>query len=625
MASKNSVDGDRQIFINGLTPKRHYHVPIVVEGGSPLGVLELYVKHGHRFGPSEQQFLYEVARTLANIIDRNRLDTQRNTLACAIESSGSIMLITNRRGMIEYVNPQFTVVTGYTAKEVMGHSPRMLAAFETPDEIYQEMRNTILSGTEWRGDFYNKKKNGERFRLKSIVSPVKDEHGNVSHIVSIQEDVTQEYELSKELSYQSSHDGLTGLINRREFEIRLEKLLSGNPRTKAMHTLIFMDLDHFKGVNDSCGHTAGDELLRQISTEFQSKVRRADTLARLGGDEFGILMEHCLVEDALKIADSILKSVLDYQFYWEKQVFRIGVSIGLTAFTDETVSVTELMKRADAACYRAKELGRNRIHSYQKKDEEIVKVHGEMHWVERINQALDEDRFTLHAQAIVPLMELPDTDRCYELLLRMVDVKGNIIEPGAFLPAAGRYNLMPQLDRWVVGHALTLLNSGGQCCSALKWVSINLSEQSIADVGFLDFVLNDIQNRAVPPGKICFEIKETAAVSNLKPVSHFISVLSRIGCRFVLDDFGKGLSSFGYLTKLKVDYLKIDGVLVKNILDDPIDYAMVKSINEVGQVMGMKTIAACVENDDIKEKLRWVGVSFAQGSGIEKPRPISEI
>ena len=621
LTSKNSID--HQSFIAGLTPKGHYHVPIVVEDGSPIGIFEVHVKHRHRFDPTEQQFLSELACTLANIIEHKRMDAQRNTLACAVESTGSIMLITNQQGLIEYVNPQFTAVTGYTAEEVMGRSPQLLAASETPDEIYQEMRNSVLSGKEWHGDFLNKKKNGQCFRLKSITSPIKDVNGDVSHIVSIQNDVTQEYESSKELTYQSSHDGLTGLVNRREFEIQIESLLSKTNRAKVPYVLMFLDLDHFKVVNDTGGHTAGDELLRQISMEFQSKVRKTDTLARLGGDEFGILMEHCLVEDGLKIANSILKSVMDYQFFWENQAFRIGVSIGMTAFTNETISATELMKRADAACYRAKELGRNRVHHYQKEDKELVRLHGEMHWVERINQALDEDRFILHAQPIVPLMELPENNHRYELLLRMVDSQGNVIEPGAFLPAAGRYNLMPKLDRWVIDHAISLLSSWDQCHSALKWVSINLSEQSIADEDFLNFILTEIQNNAVQPGRICFEIKETAAILNLVPVSHFISVLSELGCLFALDDFGKGLSSFGYLTKLKVDFLKIDGMLVKNILDDPIDYAMVKSINEVGQVMGMRTIATSVENDEIMEKLRSIGITFAQGYGIETPRSIS--
>ena len=347
---KACVDADHENRPTGITPHGHYNVPIISKGAT-LGVLNLYVKHGHQPDSTEQQFLIMAASALASIIERKETETKLQTLSHVVDASGSIIVITDHYGKIEYVNSQFTVVTGYSAEEVIGKSPRIFDAYETPDEIYQEMRETILSGEEWRGDFYNKEKNGQRYWSKSIVSPIRNDYGEISHIVSIQEDVTEQYELAQKLSYQASHDELTGLVNRREFEIRLGRAVSKNGQEKIEHVLCFMDLDQFKVVNDTCGHTAGDEMLRQISAEFLSRVRKSDTLARLGGDEFGVLMEHCSPEQGRRVADLILKDTMDYQFNWDGRSCKIGVSIGLVPITEETASLDELMKCADAACY----------------------------------------------------------------------------------------------------------------------------------------------------------------------------------------------------------------------------------------------------------------------------------
>ncbi len=624
MVFKDCVDADHENLPAGLTPHGHYNVPIVSKGAT-VGVLNLYVKHGHQPDATERQFLSMVASALASTIERNQTETRLHTLSRAVESSGSIIIITDCDGKIEYVNRQFTTVTGYTAEEVIGKSPRMLDAYETPNNIYEDMRKTILSGNEWRGDFYNKKKDGQRYWLKSIVSPIRDNHGDVSHIVSIQEDVTKQYELAKKLSYQASHDELTGLVNRREFEGRLERVVSENNPDKVEHVLCFMDLDQFKVVNDTCGHHAGDALLRQISKEFLATVRKSDTLGRLGGDEFGILMEHCSPEHGRRVADLILKAAMDFQFIWEGRTFKIGISIGLVAISEETVSLEEIMKCADAACYMAKDLGRNRVHVYQAEDEDLAKKHGEMQWVERINQALEEDRLVLYAQPIVAVDESFGDPLQYEILLRMMDSEGNSVPPGAFLPSAERYNLITKIDRWVVKTVFAHYNTCRNHVARLTKFSINLSGQSITNVEFLNFVLDEMKAQAIPAEKICFEITETAAISNLNKASKFISVLRRMGCQFALDDFGSGLSSFGYLKTLKVDYLKIDGMFVKDIVDDVIDFAMVKSINEVGQLMGMKTIAEFVENDEIKEMLKLIGVNYVQGYGVGKPIPIGEI
>jgi len=423
--------------------------------------------------------------------------------------------------------------------------------------------------------------------------------------------------------YQASHDALTGLINRHEFERRVKHLVSTTHKYKRENALCFMDLDQFKVVNDTCGHIAGDELLRQLGEVLQNAVRHSDTLARLGGDEFGILMEHCTLAQAQRAVSAIQKTIQDFQFSWEGQSFRIGVSIGLVAISEATPSITELLKQADAACYMAKDLGRNRIHVYNPDDTQMVLRQGEMQWVTRINQAIEENRFTLYTQSIVPLHE--SADMHYEFLLRMIDERGEIISPVTFLPAAERYDLMHKLDVWVVEHAFKLLATNPDLVEQTHFFSINLSGQSISNAQFLKSVIAQIKELNIDPSKICFEVTETAAISNLRAATHFISSLRELGCQFALDDFGSGLSSFGYLKNLKVDYLKIDGIFVKDIADDPIDHAMVKSINDIGHVMGMKTIAEFVESNKIKGMLRKIGVDYAQGYEIGRPQPFEEI
>ncbi|MFT5349399.1 MAG: diguanylate cyclase (GGDEF)-like protein/PAS domain S-box-containing protein [Gammaproteobacteria bacterium] len=436
-------------------------------------------------------------------------------------------------------------------------------------------------------------------------------------------DITERKQAEEKLSFQASHDALTGLVNRREFERRAERLLSTIRQDQDEHALCYMDLDQFKVVNDTCGHHAGDELLRQLGTILQDTVRKRDTLARLGGDEFGVLMEHCSLKQARRVARSLQKAIQDYQFTWEGQSFRVGVSMGLVAITEATPSLTELMQQADAACYMAKDKGRNRIHVHHADDSELAQRHGEMQWVTRIQQALEEKRFCLYAQAIVPLDNSQDTH--YELLVRMVDEKGTLIPPGAFLPAAERYNLIVDIDRWVIEQAITLLTQNPVFQQQIQFISINLSGLSLTTPGVLNFITRQLADSGIEAHKLCFEITETAAIANLSTASTFIATLKELGCRFALDDFGSGLSSFAYLKNLPVDYLKIDGMFVKDIVDDPIDHAMVKSINEIGHVMGMQTIAEFVENDEIKGMLREIGVNYAQGYGVGKPQPFDEL
>jgi diguanylate cyclase (GGDEF)-like protein/PAS domain S-box-containing protein len=425
------------------------------------------------------------------------------------------------------------------------------------------------------------------------------------------------------LSYHASHDNLTGLINRHEFERRVERLLETVSYNDSEHALCYLDLDQFKIVNDTCGHIAGDEMLRQLSNILRDVVRHRDTLARLGGDEFAILVEHCSIDDAHRVVKSIQEAIQDFQFIWEGHSFKVGVSMGLVAINNTDLNLTELLKAADTACYIAKENGRNRIHIYQIDDTEIIQRQGEMQWVERLHEAIEKDLLTLYVQEIISLAK--NKDKHYEILVRLNDKKGNIILPGTFLPAAERFNLITKIDRWVIKKAFSVLLENPDFTENLNFISINLSGQSITEEEFHAFIIKEMLDSLIPPEKICFEITETAAILNLNIASQFISKMKLLGCRFALDDFGSGLSSFAYLKNLPVNFLKIDGMFVKDISDDPIDHAMVKSINEIGHVMNMQTIAEFVENDEIKGMLKEIGVDYAQGYGIGKPKLFEDL
>jgi diguanylate cyclase (GGDEF)-like protein len=432
--------------------------------------------------------------------------------------------------------------------------------------------------------------------------------------------------MARQLSWQATHDSLTGLVNRAEFERRLNALVEQSNADGTQHSLLYLDLDQFKVVNDTCGHVAGDELLRQVTGLLQKGIRDSDTLARLGGDEFGVLLCGCPLERAMTIAESLRQSVAQFRFAWQDKSFVVGISIGVVSISGGREQTARVMAAADAACYSAKDKGRNRVQVYLESDTELAQRQGEMHWISRLIRAMEENRLILYCQRIRSAQRADERDMHYEVLLRMVDETGKMVPPMAFIPAAERYNLMSTIDRRVVARTFeAAAHIHAVRRDAPTMFSINLSGASLNDETLLRFISDQFALHGIPPRMICFEITETSAIANLTRTTRLISELRKLGCRFSLDDFGSGLSSFAYLKNLPVDYLKIDGGFVKDMTRDPISRAMVKAIHDIGHVMGIETIAEWVDNEETLGLLRQMGVDYVQGYGVGKPMPLDSI
>lgn len=534
----------------------------------------------------------------------------------------SIVTITDIDGTIIYANEKFCLISGYSQEELIGQNHRILNSGNQERNYWTEMFKTISRGKTWNDEVRNIAKDGSFYWVKTTIMPSFDDTGAIKNYISIRTDITENKQLNEKISYQASHDALTGMVNRREFERRLEQLISRS-EDGVPHSVLYLDLDEFKIVNDTCGHHAGDELLRQIPELVKQQTRKADLVARLGGDEFGLILHACDEHQAKNVANKILQSISDFQFCWEKRCYKIGVSIGIVMLGDEQTTLAETLKSADAACYAAKDRGRNTVVVYSASDNELVSRQEQMNWATKLTECLEEDKFILYAQPIVPTRKPASKNISYEILLRMTEGE-KIIPPGAFLPAAERYNKITQIDRWVVSKTLSMIKDQKTFLENTDHISINLSGMSLTDESFMRFLIDEIDKSNLH-GKICFEITETAAITNLSAASKAINILHGMGIRFSLDDFGSGLSSFAYLKNLQVDYLKIDGNFVKDIVTDPIDRAMVNSIHEVASVMGKTTVAEFVENEDILSVLCEIGVDYAQGYGIGKPAPLTNL
>jgi diguanylate cyclase (GGDEF)-like protein/PAS domain S-box-containing protein len=579
----------------------------------------------------------QIIRSWAVIVDvteRNRLalalESEKERVQVTLHSIGDSVISTDQYAIVDYLNPVAEQMTGWSLAEARGKP--LTEVFNIINEVTREpavnpvwrcLSEGLVLGLANHTVLIHR--DGREFSIEDSAAPIRTARGEIVGAVLVFHDVTNQRQLQSKIIFQARHDELTGLINRSAFDVQLKELLVEASEQKKEHALCYLDLDQFKLVNDTCGHAAGDELLQQLSGLFHSKVRKNDTLARLGGDEFGLLLRDCSLDDAQRIATLFLAIAEEFRFSWQEKSFKIGVSIGLVPITSASHSPESVLQTADTACYAAKEAGRNRIYLLREQDDEFARRHVEMQWYSRIPRALDENQFILYAQLIQPINASSSDKLHFEILLRLKGESGEIIPPGAFMPAAERYNLANSVDRWVVTHTFRWLASNPAVVERLGLCAINLSGQSLGDSSFYSFILEQFNQEQIPFEKICFELTETAAVANLANAIDFMQKLRALRCSFSLDDFGSGLSSFGYLKALPVDILKIDGLFVRDIVDDPVDLALVRSINEIAHLLGKKTVAEYVENDAILQSLKKLGVDYGQGYGISIPMPLDSL
>ncbi|HSH30185.1 MAG TPA: EAL domain-containing protein [Thiohalobacter sp.] len=564
-----------------------------------------------------------VARAAAEIernLSERELARERDRAQTTLASIGDGVITTDNEGVVEYINPVACELTGWSVAEAMGKNfvDVFVLEDETGDQVAMVMQQCLKDNrqAELQSALMLVTQDGRKVMVEINASPIRARNAGVQGMVIVVRDVTRAHELAQQLTWQAAHDALTGLRNRKEFERELREVLAG-AADQQTDALLYLDLDQFKVVNDTSGHSAGDELLRQLTTILSRQIRQSDVLARLGGDEFGLILRGCDGTRACEIAEKLTHAVKEFRFSWKDKIFEIGVSIGIVMLDAHITSSASALSAADIACYAAKDLGRNRYHMYHEDDVELARRHGEMQWVSRIQNALTENRFILFAQKIIRAEDGATVQ--HELLVRMLDENGEIIPTGSFIPAAERFGIMPEIDRWVIRRAFRCLSVEAP---SFEQVSINLSGLSLTDHRLIEFILAQAKEHDIRPERVCFEITETAAIANLSHAIKFIGELRGAGFVFSLDDFGSGLSSFGYLKQLPVSYLKIDGSFVRDMCDDPIDRAMVNAINEVGHTMGIQTIAECVENAESLAALKGIGVDLVQGYHIHKPELI---
>jgi diguanylate cyclase (GGDEF)-like protein len=575
----------------------------------------------------------------------------------ALNAIRDAVIRTNGAGEIEYLNPGAIALLGKNLQQAQGCTIAQVCSLVL-DDTEQPLENPVAQVLNLKVGSHNTDcattlqsyltpatlttHQGKHYAIDLSIAPMyttgSDPQSKTSQkitgAVMVFRDVTETRKLAQQLSWEASHDALTRLVNRREFEHRIEAAIATAQKLQTHHVLCYIDLDRFKLVNNTCGHRAGDILLCELAQILQQQLRGVDTLGRLGGDEFGILIQGCSLLQAELIAERIRLQVQAFRFQWNGKRFGIGVSIGLVQIDANSPDVNHVLSAADAACYAAKEAGRNRIYSYRATDDQLAQQHSERQWISRIHDAIEMNRFRLYAQAIVPVNPIPNgREQHVEILLRMVDEAGQIIAPGAFILAAERYGLTTEIDRVVIQtffktyaqyRAASGISSSCATCQHCFY-AINLSARSLNDEQFLEFIHQQFALYQVSPQEICFEITETAAIGNLQKASQFIQELKQQGCRFALDDFGSGLNSFAYLKELPIDFLKIDGHFIKNLADEPVNRELVACMNRIAHVLEIDTIAEWVEDELTLEILRSLEVDYAQGYGIGKPQPLENL
>jgi diguanylate cyclase (GGDEF)-like protein/PAS domain S-box-containing protein len=558
-----------------------------------------------------------------------KLAEQHELLRVTLQSIGDAVITTDAEGRVSWLNPAAERMTGWLSAEalerpltqvfhIVNEDTRQLAENPVAACLEQSQAVALANHTVLIS------RSGEEFGIEDSAAPILNPSGELLGAVLVFHDVTEQRRLSGEMSYRATHDALTGLVNRAEFETRLRRTLDKSHEDRSEHALLYIDLDQFKLVNDACGHSVGDQLLQQVAKLLRENVRARDTLARLGGDEFAVILEHCTAEQAGRLAQQICDRMEEFRFLHDERRFRIGASIGLVPVDNRWANTAAAMQAADTSCYAAKEAGRNRVHAWFDTDKAMRARHGEMQWATRLEQALDEDRFVLYAQRIEPL-DNRRTGLHAEVLIRLLDTNGSLIPPGAFLPAAERFHMATRIDRWVLKRALRHIQSL-PVLAALDTLCINLSGQSVGDRAFHRHAIDALaQAGSAVCQRICLEITETAAVTNITDAAIFIEQARALGVRIALDDFGAGASSFGYLKMLKVDLLKIDGSFIRDLISDPLDDAAVRCFVDVARVVGAKTVAEFVDRPEVLQRVREIGIDYAQGFLLHKPEPIENV
>jgi len=544
------------------------------------------------------------------------------------------VITTDASGRVDYLNPVAEKYLGWNTQDALGKP--LGEVYRVIDERSGNVIDPLAGGPgaapeEEPVAVRLVDRGGRECPIRYSHAPIRGRDGTVHGMIVVFHDVSQVRAMAKQLIWQASHDALTGLVNRREFERRLSELIDTAKTQGKEHALLYLDLDNFKAVNDTCGHAAGDELLRQLTSLMQTKMRGSDTLARLGGDEFGALLESCLTEQAVRVANALRETIREFRFVWQDKTFSVGVSIGLVPLNAESRDANNVLTLADVCCYEAKNRGRDRVQVYRPQDRDYTGRHGDLQVVSQINRAFELGQFRLYRQFIMPVNPARGMPPHHEVLVRMLDRAGNLIPPTGFMPAAERYNLLTSIERWVVSTLVEYLHrqwlSGGiprepDAHGERGYYSVNISGASINDKSFPDFLRNLLTRYELPHGLLCFEITETTAISNLTKAAELMHELKGMGCRFALDDFGTGMSSFAYLKYLPVDYLKIAGMFIKDMETDPMDHAIVDSVNRIGHILGMQTVAESVENAATLSRLKEMGVDYAQGYFIAEPEAL---
>jgi len=553
-----------------------------------------------------------------DITEKKQTEEQINKLSQAVQQNPCSIIITNSQGKIEYVNPSFTKNTGYTLEEVFGRNPRILKSGEISSDKYKQLWDTIVSGMVWKGEFLNRKKDGSLFWEYGSISPIKDEKGEISHFVSIKEDITERKNFETRLLYFANNDPLTNLYNRRRFREELLIVLAQSQRYNTNGVLLFLDLDNFKYVNDTLGHQKGDQLLIKLGILLRQRLRESDILARLGGDEFAVILPHTNIEQAKLIAEQILELVREKIFMDDEiQPVGVSISIGIASFPEHGTNADKLLTFADLAMYKAKEDGRNRICVYS--PEHKTKVETQLIWEKRIREAIKNNKFLLYLQPILSIRN--GGIGSYEALLRMKCENGEIVTPNNFIFIAEHFGLINEIDKWVVSRAIQIISEQEFDKKGI-FLEANISGKALTNPELLDIIKREISRTGINPNCLVLEITETAAIENVFEAQNFINILKEIGCRFAIDDFGSGFSSLSNLKHLSVDYMKIDGSFISDLPNNPVDQHLVKAMVEIARWLGKQTIAEFVGSGDTVQLLKKLGVDFAQGFYIGKPGEI---